>query len=334
LANKQYISVIRLLDHCGISTGDEFNVSRAKKQLQAEFGIAPGGFIEVDGYSYSRHDVLDELERPDFSERLVFHRQLWNSPQILQWLETNTVNLATVQEEFKPFWGNNEFDEFFSPFFAGPFSVLSRTLIAEMRLQELGDLLNYEGFLLPAEREEVFRPLRIFFEENIRTLRNVNAENYKMMRPKIAHWIDSDWYLFFNNLPHEFYDDRNDITNYLVNIGVAVQKSHRSDCQQISKQLISLQDTPENLRGVIVSNHAVYMGSSGTIGWRGIFWVIWIVFMLMRAGSCSAGCNGETKPTFRQYSFPEEKIKYQIPDSIYKIIKEAGINIKRDSFVK
>ena len=70
---------------------DDFNLSRAKKQLQAEFGIAQEGFIEVEGYAYSRHDVFEEIEQPDFSKRLDFHKQIWNSPQILKLLEENTA---------------------------------------------------------------------------------------------------------------------------------------------------------------------------------------------------------------------------------------------------
>jgi hypothetical protein len=55
LANKEYTSIIRLFNHCDISINDDFNLSRARKQLQAEFGIAQDGFIEIEGYTYTRH---------------------------------------------------------------------------------------------------------------------------------------------------------------------------------------------------------------------------------------------------------------------------------------
>src|ERR1043165_2518767 len=96
LANKQYISIIRLFDHCGISTGDDFNLSRTKKQLQAEFGIAQGGFIEIDGHTYTRHDVFEEIEKPDFIQRLHFHKQIWKSPQILHLLEESSADLVAI----------------------------------------------------------------------------------------------------------------------------------------------------------------------------------------------------------------------------------------------
>jgi hypothetical protein len=319
LASKQYISIIRLFNHCEISSGDDFNLSRAKKQLQAEFGIAESGFIETDGYTYTRHDVFEEIENPGFPRRLIFHKQIWNSPQILRLLEKNIINFTTIEAEFKPFWSNKDFDEFFSPYFAGPFNYLSRTFLSEMRLKDMGDLLGYEDFLQPAEREEAFRPLRLFFDENVRLLRNVKGENYSIMRPKIAHWINTDWHVFFNRLPHEFYDTKNDIIPMIINIGVAVQKSHRRDCRKMSKQLISLQDTPESLRSIIVSNHAVYSRSSTIrFNWRGGFGILWIIFMIMR--SSTQGCGDNSYHS----RFSPDDIKY-LPDStVFKILKDTS----------
>ena len=327
MASKQYISIIRLFDHCDISSGDDFNLSRAKKQLQAEFGIAQSGFIEVDGYTYTRHDVFEEIEQPDFLKRLIFHKQIWKSPQILWLLENNNADPIEINTEFKPLWGNKEFDEFFSPYFVGPFNYLSRAFLSEGRLREMGNLLSYEDFLQPAEREEAFRPIRVFLDESIRVLRNIHKENYHIMRPQINHWIDSDWYLFFNNLPHEFYETKNDITTYLINIGVAIQKTYASDCIQISEQLVSLKDTPESLRSLIVSNHTVYTGSSssqGSTNWRIVFGAIWVIFMIMRCAN-SSGCNSSS--TDYKLYLPPPSIKYQLPDSLSKIL---NLNLKTD----
>lgn len=332
MASKQYISIIRLFNHLDIPCGEDFNLSRTKKQLQAEFGIAQGGFIEVDGYTYTRHDVFEEVDHPDFPKRLFFHRRLWDSPMILELIETNTANFLGVATEFKNFTGNKDFDEFFSPYFAGPFNYLSRTFLAENKLREVGDLLSYEEFLQPAEREEAFRPIRIFLDENIRLLRNVNKENYDMMRPKISHWMHTDWYIFFNNLPHEFYEVKSDITTYLINIGVAVQKSHRRDCALVSEQLISLNDAPESLREIIVSNHKVYtrsFSSSGiSISWRAIFWVAWIIFMIFRAGSC----GGSSTIDYKQFT-PYDYNKFKVSDSIFKSIKDSNIRRRIDSII-
>jgi len=135
-----------------------------------------------------------------------------------------------------------------------------------------------------------------------------------MMRPKFAHWIDMDWYAFFNNLPHEFYETKNDITTFIINIGVAVQKKRRKDCRLMSEQLISLSETPESLRNIIVSNHAVYTGSSSSGGsgsWRTVFWIIWVVFILIRGVN---SCGGDSSNSYKQ-NFPYYQPQFKLQDS-------------------
>jgi hypothetical protein len=87
LASKQYISIIRLFEHCGIAYDSEIIVSRIKKQLTAEFGIAASGIIEINHHSYNKNDVFEEIEHPDFITRLSFHRKIWNSLCLLSFLE-------------------------------------------------------------------------------------------------------------------------------------------------------------------------------------------------------------------------------------------------------
>ena len=43
LANKQYISIIRLLKHCGIGCDGELNVPRIKKQRRVVWHVVFGG---------------------------------------------------------------------------------------------------------------------------------------------------------------------------------------------------------------------------------------------------------------------------------------------------
>ncbi|MEP7252825.1 MAG: hypothetical protein ABI683_10615 [Ginsengibacter sp.] len=327
MASQQYTSIIRLLEHCGIATDGDLNLLRIRKQLLAEFSMAQSGFIEVDEYSYSRNDVFEEIDRPDFLKRLIFHRQIWNSPPMLALLEHNAIDLSTIKDHFKPFWGNKVFDEFFSPYFAGPFNSISRTILAEMYFGDLGYLMALEDFLAPAEREEAFRPVRIFLDDKARLLRNVNRDNYKIMRPKIADWIDTEWYPFFNSLPNEFYEVKNAIINQLINIGVAVQKTHRRDCRKMSEQLVQLYDAPENLRSTILSNHAVYTRSRGfSFSGRSPFWIIWIVIMVVRAVA-SGSCNN-SKDDYQNFRPSNINSEYLANDSLlFRVIKDSTSKI-------
>lgn len=318
MASKQYKSIIRLFNHCGIDYGEDFNLSRAKKQLQAEFRVAREGLIEIDGHTYTQHEVLEEIDHPDFATRLSFHKQIWESPDLLQLLEENVADLSTIKEAFYPFWSNKEFDEFFSPFFAGPFSYISRNLLSENKLQAMGDLLGFEDFLQPAEREEAYRPVRVYLDENLRLLKNVNKENYKIIRPKITHWIDEEWFPFFNCLPHEFYDVKVDIVTKLVNIGVDVQKSRKKDCRKMSQQLVSLSDLPESLRTTISSNHLIF--SSGKSAIKGQWLWIWVGILIVKA-IASKGCEDDSP-----------KIKFDPKTPI--IITDSALQKFRDSILK
>lgn len=291
--------------------------------------MTPGGFIEVEGHTYNRHDVFEEIENTEFPKRLSYHKQIWERPNILGMLETNMTDVRALRDEFTPFWKNKDFDIFFSPYFAGPFAYLSRNFLTEKDMWSMGVLLGYEDFLQADEREEAFRPIRLFFDENTRILRNVNGDNYSIMRPQILHWIEKDWYPLFNNLPPEFYEQKHDITLMIINIGVSVQKSYRKDCKKTSEQLISLQDTPDGLRDTIVSNHAIYTGSGGSGGgsWRGAWWIVWIVIGIIRAFS-SDSCNGSSNNKYKyNYDFPT--LKYQIPDTTFKGLVLDSVN-KRD----
>ncbi|MBL7731018.1 MAG: hypothetical protein JNM88_07555 [Chitinophagaceae bacterium] len=307
---KQYLSIIRLFEHCSVAYDGELNLPRIRKQLNAEFAMSGSGFIEAGGHSYTRQDVFEEIDHPDFSFRLLYHKRLWNSPSLLKLLEENKAHFFGVNDELKNFSGDDRFDRFFSPYFAMPFNYLSRNMLADYNFNELAQLLSYEQFLLPAEREEAFRPIRVFLEENLRSLRNTSKENYSIMRPKINHWVDKNWHPFFNNLPPEFYDTKNDFIILFINLCVALQKTARQDCRDISDQLIGLQETPEELRKIIVSNHAVFHKTSSTSSGSGNWtWIIWVVLILGRLATSSGNCGSDDKPDYK-FELP----KYPVPE--------------------
>lgn len=328
LASRQYISIIRLFNHCDISTEKDFNLPRAKKQLQAEFSVAKDGFMEVDGYVYTRQDVFEELDHKDFPTRLQFHKQIWNTAPMLNLLEDNEVNFLTIRDAFRPFWNNCEFDRFFSPYFEAPFNYASRNLLGEKRLFQMGELLSFEDFLQADEREEAFRPLRIFFEENLRLLRNVNSDNYKMMRPRIAHWVDEDWHPLLNSLPDEFYDLKVDLTIYLINLGVAIQHSYKKDCRRMSDQLVLVEGLPDHIEERISANHTVYSRTGkGSVNFRSYFWIGWIVLILARVISAGGFEDRDTSPDYLQNTI----LNSSQVDSLLKAAKDSNKTLTIDS---
>ncbi|MEO5943461.1 MAG: hypothetical protein ABIP30_15005 [Ferruginibacter sp.] len=286
MANKQYISIIRLFEHCDISVEENIQVSRIKKQLAAEFDLGTSGFIETEGYSYNKQDVFEEVEKPDFIGRLHYHQLLWNRKVLLAMLEDNVVDLPGIDKDFKSFQNDPSFDQFFSPYFGFSFNYISRSFLNELKLDELSEWLCYEDFLLPEDREEGFRAIRIFLEDNIRLLRNINTTSYKPVRAKVIHWGENGASRFLNNLPDDFYAAKNEIVLYLINLTVRIQKTYKKDCKHLSTELTCLRDLPEETANLIYNNHRAYTQSRVTF--RGNYsWLIWVAFILIRI---LAGC--------------------------------------------
>lgn len=290
MANKQYISPIRFFEHAGIDHTGELNITRIRKQVMAEFDLSASGFVELEGFSYNRNDLLEELEQPDLKERLAYHARIWQNKALLAVLEENKVDITQMGKDLDNFQNEPAFDAFFSPWFAGPFAYASRNFITNNKIDQLGDWLRFEGFLLPAEREEAFKPLRLFIEESLHVFRNISKENYYLMRPKMPGWLTWGWSTVMNNLPDEFYQVRNDIIVLLINITVKVQHSYREDCRNISYGLMSLKDVPQNLRDTIINNDRVYNNTGGSGSDSGSFsygWIIWLIIIVIRLATCN-----------------------------------------------
>jgi hypothetical protein len=282
LASKQYISIIRLFEHSGIAYDGEINLSRIKKHLTAEFGIAASGIIEIDHHSYNKNDVFEEIETPDFTTRLYYHKKIWDSSYLLSFLEDATFDEQRMQETMQQFQNDTVFDAFFSPYFAMSFNYIARNCLNEFRLYDLGNLLLFEEFLLGEDREAAFRPLRIFLDDNIRLLKNTNTNNYKLVKPKIQHWIKGNWSGFINSLPHEFYNSRNELSSNLVNLTVAIQKTNKPDCKKISHELTSLSHLSPELADIIYNNHKVYTSNPITRSTGNWGWIVWLIIILIR----------------------------------------------------
>lgn len=282
MASKQYISIIRLFEHSGITADGEINVSRIKKQLTAEFGITASGIIEIDGHSYNKNDVFEEIEKTDFTTRLQYHQKIWATRSLLSFLEDAVFNEPQMQAAMRQFQNDTVFDSFISPYFAHSFNYSARNYLNELKLYAMGELLLFEEFILGEDREEALRPVRLFLDDQIRLLKNTNTGNYKLVKPKIQQWIDSDWSSFVNNLPHEFYNSRNEISSNLVNVTVAIQKTYKADCKKISYQLTSLSHLSPELADIIYNNHKVYTSNPLTRSSGNWGWIIWLILILVR----------------------------------------------------
>jgi hypothetical protein len=289
LASKKYISPIRLLLHADVDVNAELNISRIKKQLAAEFAMANDGFITIEAFVYNKQDVLDELENEDFINRHFYHKKIWNSQFILSMLENNEANYNEVKAELNNFQHDEKFDEFFSPYFAEPFNYVVKQCIDNNQLQDAGNWLAFESFILHNEREAAFKSLRIFLDESEKTFNNVNGDNFKVFQPKLLPWLNYGWYTLLNNLPNELYQYKHSLVVDLINLTVSLEKKHTQYCKIVSNGLIEIKDLAPNLRETIINNNNVFNGKAKN-GENNYWWVLWVIFILLRILS-TGGCN-------------------------------------------
>lgn len=286
MGRKHYQSLIRLLEHSGVDISAPVNLSRLKKQLGAEFDFSASGFIELEGHSYNKADVFEELDHPLFDQRFQYHVRIWQNSNILALLEDYRFDFPAFKSELAGFNNDPAFDEFFSPYFTDAFIYLSNNFLAEYKFLDISNLLLFEEFILMPDREEAFRPLRIFMEDNMRVFRNVNKDNYNSFRSQLYLWTLPYWARMFNHLPDEYFEYKNNVAFHLVNLTVSIQRSHPAECVAISQELTCMKDLTEEMNKVILSNHSIYTkkDGGGSISWG---WIVWGILILARIAT---GC--------------------------------------------
>jgi hypothetical protein len=266
----------------------ELLLTRIKKQLIAEFDFSKNGFIEIDNFSYSKNDILAEIEREDFTDRLKYHIKIWEIKSILAFLERGQPSIYTAKQDFAKLPNDAVFLAFFSPYFSAPFDQVARNFLNEGRWEELSKLLDLHIYLQPEDREEAFRTIRIWLADNIRLFKNISKENYLHKRSQIEHWLEPGWDVFLNALPDEFYDTKCDIASCLINLSVYIQHTRRKDSRVISKGLMGMRSLPQRLRDIILKNDQAYR--SNRIVPKNYRWAIWLAIILIKL-LATGGCN-------------------------------------------
>lgn len=282
MASKPYTSLLDLFDHFEIPYEQELNAGRIKKQLVAEFDFSPTGIITVKEHDYTKNDVLEEVSRPDFEKRIEYQKIIRSKHFITVFLEEGLVNISELITELNQLPNDEAFEEFFSPYFAHSFNNASRLYLQAMEMTRMADLLRFEDFIKPADREEGFRSIRIFLEDNIRALKNVSTETFPSKREQLKLWLTTYWSRFVNQLPDDFYDTKNDLVLHLINFSVRIQKFKREN-NFVSNELTCITKINSELETLIASNHQAFTGSGSSSSGNGNYWwIVWVVLLLAR----------------------------------------------------
>jgi hypothetical protein len=282
LASKKYTSLVRLFQHLDIDIHKELNLQRIRKQILLEFAITEHGIISLNEVNFNKNDILEEIDREDFLHRWGFHLQIWDRRQILALLEDDYIDLDHIGSELNEFRNNKEFITFFSPYFSFSFNSMAKTLLAPPKLGKLGLLLNYKDFIIVEDTEFAFSSIYRFLLDQKKLLNNVSKETYHLHSKALAHWTNSNWGEFLDQLPDVFYSEKEDIVASLINLTVALQSNSLKTTKAISHQLVKINNIDYQHHKLIRDNHKIYTEEN-----KSYWWVFWVVLVL---GRIFAGC--------------------------------------------
>ncbi len=295
-----YTSIIRFLEYCHIDIAEEsaINVTRIKKQINAEFAMQPDGIITIDDISYTKHDVLQEVEHPNFLERLQHHKTIWAHKDLLNTLEKHAIDIDIATSEWCRLQNDDNFVEFVSPYMAAPYDDIMKSLLKQPNFHYAQQWLSFSKFIKPEEEENAFKSIREYMEDANYLFRNINAKTYKSKLAEINPWQTQEWSYFINSLPNSINEYSEELALHLINFGVEVQKLEKKMCYQISRQLTQLSNISQDLKTLISNNHSIYRDnyvgtstSSDSGSWGGLRVIVIAIVVILKIITASNGCN-------------------------------------------
>ncbi|HCC51756.1 MAG TPA: hypothetical protein DEQ30_06580 [Porphyromonadaceae bacterium] len=256
----KYLSPIRLFEYCDIAYSDP-DLSKIKRIISAEYALADNGIIAIDGFDYTKDSILQEIERDDFRQRLVYHDIIWKNKSLLNVLERDSVDEHT--DSWFYLSENEDFRQFVSPFFAYAFNKIMHKYLRDFFLLKASAWLKYLAFVNFVDENPALADTRDFISDTLRLFRNTNKSNYKNNLSRIGIWAKQPVYLFINNLPESLSDETEDLVIALINFTVEIQSTNKKLCCNISENLFKITNADERHIETIRKNHKIYKSKVG-----------------------------------------------------------------------
>jgi hypothetical protein len=293
-----YQSLIRFLNYAQIDYANgSLDWSRVKRIVNAEFAMQTDGIITIEGFAYTKHDVLQEIENPNIDTLLSYHLYIWEAPLLLQALET--LNLP--QNAALPMPEDDDFVQWLSPYWSSVFQKNMARYLQEHRLSNATALLSYSGFVAPEDEEVTYVPIRHYLDEIMKLFRNLNDQSYKARSAELNLWVAQPWAAFLNALPESLWSYTDDVANDLINFTVRIQDASKKLCYLISEQLVALKHVNYSYRELILSNHSIYkerynktqpLGRLKSIPYTYI--IVFLLILMLRIINKGSTCNDST----------------------------------------
>lgn len=253
-----FISIIRFFEYCGIEFSDAaaLNISRIKKQVTAEFALAPNGIIEIEGTVYNKQDVLAIIEAPDFGDLLSYQRLIEAHEPLRLFLEKGIASdqLAEHVEQLKQQEG---FVRYISKYFAPLFNREMKRRLSQFDFESAANWIPNCQLLLTTDGEQAFQFTTTFLAENLKLFKNLNKTSFLSRKDEVTPWT-GNWAKFMNWLPDMLFAPKEELAIQLINFCVEIQNTDVAYCYLISQQMVYLDYLDAANTQLIRDNHAIY----------------------------------------------------------------------------
>lgn len=262
-----YISIIKFLAYCNIEVTDaaSLSISRVKKQVNAEFGLAENGIITIDHTTYNKQDVLNILEASNCTEIINYQLLIEQYPALKHFLETGEA-LSEINTDIAQLSDNEGFVTYISPYFAQLFNKEMRQRLQNYAFKEAADWTPNCRLVLLSDGEAAFSSTSGFLNENIKLFKNLNHVSFNSRIEEVIPWT-GDWAEFMNQQPDILYAQKEELSNVLIDFCIEIQNEDPKTCYLISEQMTKLNFLDGVTTKVIHDNHEIYEAAIANASW-------------------------------------------------------------------
>jgi hypothetical protein len=289
---QKYVNIIRLLHHCNIDVSSQpIDVQRALKIIKAEFAASEAGILQIGDYEFTKQAVLDLFDKANIQQIIEWELAIHNNNILTKLLEQNTGVWFGVFDALKPL-KSDAFIQQYSAYFADVVNRITKKSLAFSSHYDTEMALALMPLILPEHREHAMQPMRMFFMDINKIIRNTNDDQFYTSLVRLSHFSSDGWYKYFNRIPIEFDYLKDEIVASLIDIMVMNNKKPLTpEVLNFSRGLIQVRGLRPDIQQVVHSNHEIFSKRSSATsdseydGWaiiRYIFFALFILFKIVQ----------------------------------------------------
>jgi hypothetical protein len=336
----QFQSIIRFINYLQPDIVDwtTLDFTRLRKLAIAEFSQASDGTINLEGFDYTRHEVIKFFEQENLQEAIRVELFIYHDTGMLSLLERRLLIKMPLLINWTDFTQDDFFKEYISIYFAPAFAKCMKPFLHQFEFRNAWSWYKYIELAGEEQIEIAAAPVRLFITEGARFFKNLNDVTFKDHLPELFKWRDHSWGAFLNHVYDDFISLIDEFVDEVINFTVLIQYKNAELCLALTKELRKIKKLPEPTLEVIENNYKYFQEANGeTITNKeetsGINWGRVIFFVLLFAANFLFRMHDNAPPDFKADKYiiyPEEKEFTGTFDSTQ--VKKN--KLKLDSFLK